>query len=426
MNSHHAVAELAGDVVRGQSVDRLSVAFLTSHPTQNAAPFFRHIAADPSIDLTVVYCSKQGLVESFDEGFGLAFKWDIPLLDGYKSVFIRNVSWSTSISGFSGVVNPGVAALILKRRFDAIVIGGWGYATCWIAFAAAWLSRTPWFLYGDSDLTAEARSDTPRWIKRAKRPILKGLFRRTAGFLVTGVFNRDYYLAYGALPDRLFHCPYTIDNEFFRIHAERARGRRHALRESLGLDVDLPVMLFVGKLYEGKRPFDLLLGAERLLREHRASVVFIGDGVQRRTLENYVNAHQLPNVVFAGFRNQSDMPAFYAMGDVLVVPSWREHRATVVNEAMACGLPIVISDGVGVWGDGDIVRDGENGFVYPAGDTARLAQILAELVDNPARLMEMGQRSLGIISAWNFDAGLRGLKEAVDAVRIGSGAALAG
>jgi glycosyltransferase involved in cell wall biosynthesis len=151
---------------------------------------------------------------------------------------------------------------------------------------------------------------------------------------------------------------------------------------------------------------------------HRVSVLFMGDGRERHTLEAYAREHGVASVHFVGFVNQSEMPSYYALADVLVLPSSFDPRGTVANEAMACGLPVVISTRVGIYGEGDIVRDGENGFVYPVGDNDALAELLDRLVEDESLRRRMGQRSWEIIREWNFERDVEGVLRALNHVTM--------
>ena len=138
----------------------------------------------------------------------------------------------------------------------------------------------------------------------------------------------------------------------------------------------------------------------------RAALVFIGDGPLRPSLEA---AAPRDGVHFVGFVNQADLPRHYAMCDVLALPSVFEPRGLVVNEAMACGLPVVASDRIGAVGD--LVRDGENGLVFPAGDAAALADRLDRIVGDDALRARMAARSREIIAGWSFDAEVEGVRK---------------
>jgi glycosyltransferase involved in cell wall biosynthesis len=164
-------------------------------------------------------------------------------------------------------------------------------------------------------------------------------------------------------------------------------------------------------LIERKDPMTLLAAYAAMRHRDRAALVFMGDGVLRPDLERYVREHELDGVHFIGFINQTEIPKHYAMSDVFVLPSAFDPRATVVNEAMACGLPVILTDRCGPVGD--IAREGDNAFVMKFGDRATLTDRLDRLASDPALRRRMGERSREIIDGWNYDAGVRGVADAV-------------
>lgn len=379
------------------------LAILTSHVIQYQDPLFRHLAADPRLDLEVLFCSRIGAASYRDTLMGVTLRWDIEMLRGYGYRFLLNLGWAAS--GLFSRVNPGVALAVLRGRYDGVGVLGWGTITTWITFLACLLARVPFFISGDSSFV----EDPPTLRGRLRRAILGALFRRASGFWVMGAMNGDFYRYFGVDPRRFFHVPYAIDNERFADAARLLPGEREALRERFGIAPSRVAIVFSGKLYALKNPDHLLLALERMRCRERAAVVFMGDGEDRAMLESLARDRGLDAVHFLGFVNQREIPKIYAMCDVLVLPSTRDHRGTVVNEAMACGLPVVISDRVGVWGEGDIVRDGDNGFVVPVGDIDRLAAVLDTLVEDRALRARMGRRSREIISTWSFDADAEGI-----------------
>ena len=153
-------------------------------------------------------------------------------------------------------------------------------------------------------------------------------------------------------------------------------------------------MLFVGKLIETKRPGDLILAAG-LLGRNRAEqqLVMVGDGRLRSELEALACAQEV-SLTMLGFRNQSELPSIYRAADVLVVPSSAEETwGLVVNEAQACGVPVLLSDEVGC--ANDLVRDSSTGRVYSMGDVPALAKALKAVLDDPvesASIAEMTRR----------------------------------
>jgi glycosyltransferase involved in cell wall biosynthesis len=143
----------------------------------------------------------------------------------------------------------------------------------------------------------------------------------------------------------------------------------------------------------------------------RAVILFVGDGELREPLETYAREHALTGIRFAGFINQRDLPKYYALSDVFVLPSTYEPRGAVINEAMSCGLPVIVTDRCG--SIGDIVLDGENAFIYPAGDADALAGAMTRLTDDPALRERMARRSREIIATWTFARGVEGVRSAL-------------
>jgi glycosyltransferase involved in cell wall biosynthesis len=386
------------------------LAIVTSHVIQYQDPMFKRLAEHPELDLTVLFCSRIGAESYLDWDLGVELRWDLKMLQGYRHVFLRNLAVKKG-GGFWSRVNPGVVAALGCGRFDAVLVMGWGSVTAWLAFVTCRVLGTPFLIAGDSSFVV----DSPTVRGRLRRALLRRLFARAAGFALMGTMNGDFYRYFGADPRRFFLVPYAIDNERFRDGSRMTETERAALRKSLGIAAGNLVIVFSGKLTWLKNPLHLIQAFEQMRHRDRTELIFMGDGVERRALQEYVAARSLERVHFIGFVNQTQMPKIYGVSDVLVLPSSRDHRGTVVNEAMACGLPVVITNMVGVWGQGDIVRDGENGFVYPVGDVKRLATILDSLAADPELRTRMAARSLEIIDDWDYDADVAGVVAALRA-----------
>jgi glycosyltransferase involved in cell wall biosynthesis len=380
------------------------LAIVASHVIQYQDPFFRLLARDPEIDLTVIYCSRHGLDSFRDADMATTLRWDINLLD-YQHRFLWNASRDLN-RGFWRLVNPGIVPALARGRFDAVIfMTGWGAFTALIGMAACRLFRIPFFLYGDSSFPAAENTAK----RRLRVWLMRVLMRLTTGFMVSGVLNADYYRHYGADPSRFFLLPWAVDNERFAAAARLGPEERRALRAEYGIAQDAIVFLFSAKLVERKDPFTLLKAYERMRLRDRAAVVFMGDGVLREPLTRYAREHELGGVYFTGFVNQTALPVRYAMAGVFVLPSLVEPRGAVINEAMAVGLPVVVTDRCG--SIGDIVLDGDNAFIYHAGDAEALAAIMDRLAGDEALRARMGARSREIIATWDYARGVDGVKE---------------
>jgi glycosyltransferase involved in cell wall biosynthesis len=386
-------------------VNKYKVAVLISHVIQYHVPLFRALANRPEIDLTVYFCSDWGAREYVDPGFRKKFKWDIPLLEGYKYSFLSNWSLSKAPDRTFGVINPSIITDLLQHKFDAVIIHGYSLASYWLGYTGAWLSKTPVFFRGETVL----RPNRLWWIRVAKNYFLSMLFRRTAAFLAIGSKSHEFYKAFGISDDRLFFTPYTVDNDFFMRESQKWKEDKDSLKISLSMPKGLPVILFVGKLIERKRPFDLLYAYEGI--ENKAGLIFVGDGSLRPKLEQYVKEKRLSRVIFAGFKNQSELPKYYAMADIFVLPSSLEVSPLVINEAMCCGLPIVASNAIP--SAIDFVKDGVNGYTYPCEDIDSLRSILHDLVINEEVRNSMGLQSQDIIKSWNISKAVEGILEAL-------------
>ncbi|WP_049766773.1 glycosyltransferase family 4 protein [Rhodospirillum centenum] len=386
------------------------LAYVVTHPIQYQAPLLRRVAARPDIDLTVFFQSDLSVRGCVDPGFGRPVTWDVPLLEGYRHEFLPALGGTDRVD----VLRPwsyGLWRRLLRGRFDVLWVHGYGRPYNIGAIAAARVLGLKVLLRDEATSLSRARSPARQ---AAKRLFFALLSRAVTAFLAIGSLNRDYYREHGIAADRIFPVPYAVDNEFFRQRVAAARPDREVLRARLGLPPDRPVILFASKFEPRKRARDLLEAVRRLpalLPPDRLPVLlYIGDGEERAALEH--GAAGLPHVHFLGFRNQSELPAFFDLCDVFVLPSVDEPWGLVVNEAMNAGRAIVVSDRVGC--GPDLVRDGENGRVFPAGDPDALARALAGILHDPARMAAMGAAGLRIIEDWGFEQDLRGLLAALE------------
>jgi glycosyltransferase involved in cell wall biosynthesis len=336
------------------------IGFLISHPIQYYAPIFRELAK--RCDLTVFFAHRQTAEQQARAGFGVAFDWDVDLLSGYDSRFLTNIARQPSTERFAGCDTPGIAEEIARGNFDAFVVPGWALRSYWQAVRACRRRRVPVLVRGDSQLGSQRNSA----VRLAKGLAFSQLLRRFDGFLYVGQRNREYLLHYGVPAERLFFSPHCVDNDAFAAASsgiDRSPDRRR--------------VLFVGKLIGRKHPADLLHAVARL-DDKAVQIAFAGSGELEPELRQIAAASSV-HADFLGFVNQSELPAVYASADLLVLPSdSQETWGLVVNEAMACGIPAVVSDVVGC--GPDLVEAGRTGTTFPFGDTAALAGAIGNVL----------------------------------------------
>ena len=384
---------------------------LVSHPIQYYAPWFRHLAE--RLDLDVFYAHRQDAAGQAQAGFGVAFDWDVPLLEGYRYHWLRNVAARPGIGTFRGCDTPELYDIIDRRRFDAFLVFGWNRKSSWQAIRACWKNRVPVLMRGDSQLET-SRSLAKRALKSLP---YRWLLPRIDAHLYVGQRNREYLEHYGVPAERLFFCPHFVDNDFFATSAKRARvdGTCARIRQDLGIPQDAFVFLFVGKLIAKKRPADFVNACRTAFQApdtSRPHAIIVGDGPLRSELQE-IAAPAADRIHFAGFLNQSELPAYYAASNALVLPSEAsETWGLVVNEAMACGIPCIVSDAVGC--GPDLIETSRTGDTYPAGDVPALAACLRSQSEPPAddrgpSASELARK----MTAYSIDAAAEGLLTAL-------------
>jgi glycosyltransferase involved in cell wall biosynthesis len=380
----------------------LRLGILTTHPIQYQVPWFRLLAARPEIDLTVFFCMMPDARQQGD-GFGVAFQWDIPLLDGYRYEVLRNVAAFPSVTHYSGCDTPEIGNIVRNHQFDAFIVNGWVVKSCLQLLLACRRYGVPCIVRGESN----ALRSRAWW----KSMVHRLLLRHYVAFLNIGGSNRDFYLHNGVPPEKIFFAPYCVENERFASAAEALRPERAALRDGWGIAPEAFTFLFCAKFIDKKRPLDLLNAVEIAVRDLRMPkkglhLLMVGDGELREECERFVHEHGLP-VTFTGFLNQSELPRAYAAADCLVLPSdYGETWGLVVNEAMACGLPAIVSDRVGC--HPDLIRQERTGAVFPFGDSTALAEQLLLFAGEPAKSHLMGEEARKLISRYSYQELLKG------------------
>jgi glycosyltransferase involved in cell wall biosynthesis len=387
---------------------RYRVLAVASHPVQYMSPIFRRLAARQDLDLHVVYCSLRGAEPAHDPDFGATVQWDVPLLDGYAWSHVPNRG--SGADSFFGLRNPGIWKLIRTGKYDAVLcFTGYVCATFWIALFAAKFSSAA-FLFG-TDATTLAPRDARAWKVSFKKIIWPRLFGLADQVIVPSSKSRDLMLSLGLPPERVTLTPYCVDNDWWMQRS--AAIDRNAVRESWGASPGDSVILFCAKLQPWKRPLDLLRAFAKANLSN-ASLVFAGEGPLRPQLESEAANLGIANRVrFLGFVNQSQLPAVYASADLMVLPSEYEPFAVVVNEAMCCGCPVIVSDRVGA--ARDLVAPVRPSFIFPCGDVAALAAALRTATGDRVLLQSFRRAVVAHMQTWSP---AQNIASTMDAIRI--------
>lgn len=386
------------------------LAVVSTHPIQYHAPWFRELASHPDLSVHVYYCHEATPQEQAQAGFGVAFDWDVPLLEGYPYTFLRNVAKSPGHGRFSGFDTPDIGNVIRRREYDAVLVNGWHYKSAWQAIWAAWRSNIKVLVRGDSHL----HSPRSLPLKLTKLLAYRRFIPRFDACLAVGQWSREYFLYYGARPERIFFVPHAVDNQGIAAECRRLDPVRGQLRQQWGLDEKAIVFVFSGKFTAKKRPLDFVMAIDRAARGGVAiQGMMVGDGPLRPHCEEFVRVHGTP-IRFTGFLNQSQIVSSYFASDVLVLPSdGGETWGLVVNEAMACGRPCIVSNRVGC--GPDLVLPEKTGVVFPLGNLPILVASMQELARNPSRIAVMGAHARDRLFSHSIGCAVGGILQSLEA-----------
>jgi glycosyltransferase involved in cell wall biosynthesis len=359
-------------------------------------PLFNVLAKHPAVDLHVVFLA---------ETDPRLRQWNV-----YKNEieFSYEVlpSWRRRVGKFNVLLNRGLAQALGRALPDAIVCGGYNYIASWQALGWARSRHIPFLLWSESNLQDLRREH------RAVEFLKNEFLRRCSAFVVPGLAAREYLHAHGVKGEFIYTAPNAVDNVLFAAAAARARQDSDAA--CLNLNLPDRYFLFVGRLVREKGVFDLLAAYAKLEKDVRRGIglVFAGDGEVRAELEEQARAVSPGVVRFAGFIHREHLAEYYALADAMILPTHTDTWGLVVNEAMACGLPVVVSTVAGCVAD--LVDEGWNGFFCVPSDAASLAVAMKKLADNPQLCATMGANSVKRISQYSPQAWADGLVCAVE------------
>jgi len=394
---------------------KYKLAIVASHPIQYQSPLWKEMAKHPQIDPMVFYCIDWGVSKpQFEKDFfNVSYKWDIPLLDGYKYKFLRNYS-PRPRPGFGGLINPGIVWELWKGKYDAVLVMGWMDITLWFTYIAAKVRRTPILVRAVASSYYDRNTKRSKTFLLLKKTALNILFHFFIdGFMSIGSRNARFYKEYGIPGERIFNFPYGVDTNFFRSEVEKYKGRKNEIREEMNIPLNAVVSVFAARFGPEKHPEHVVKAFKKLRNVPNAILLMVGDGPMKAQLEKEVKDEEISNTRFLGFKNQRELVKIYSISDILVradAPHKGDWGATV-NEAMACGLPVVCTDTIS--SQEDLIERGENGFVYSLGDVDALSNYIKVLAEDSDLLRRMKKKSIDKIFSWGYKQDIEGIIKAL-------------
>jgi glycosyltransferase involved in cell wall biosynthesis len=374
---------------------RRGLVLLTEIIAPYRIPVFNALSKHDEIDLRVIFLTENDPVLR---------QWQV-YRDEIRFSYQVLPSWRRRLGEHNILVNHGLKAALRKSAPDVIVCGGYNYLAAWQSLFWARRNQVPFLLWVESTLQdLRAGKHTIELLK-------KKFMRDCNAFLVPGTSSFEYVKTYGVSEASIFTAPNAVDSELFASRAMDVRENATAYRLVLGLPKRF--FLFVGRLVPEKGVFELLQAYGTLSAELRAEIglVFVGDGSARLELSRHARATTPGTVQFAGFVQRDGLPSYYGLAEAFVFPTHSDPWGLVVNEAMACGLPIIVSSAAGC--AADLVDDGWNGRVVRPRKVEELASAMTALAQGTELRVIMGRHSRERIFGYSPEACAAGIARAV-------------
>ena len=291
---------------------------------------------------------------------------------------------------------------------DVVAVNGYGFKDAWVLLTWCRIYRRPAIL-----MTESKADDTSR--VRGRERLKRLVVRQFSSALCGGSLHRAYLEQLGMRPGEIFEGYDVVDNDFFQTESTKARENPDAFRHLPGLEAPESFFLASARLIERKN-LDGLLRAygtyrRRCARGNAWRLVVLGNGVERQGLEAIIKEDGLEGVALPGFRQIDELPAYYGLAGAFIHPALQDQWGLVVNEAMASGIPVIVSIRCGC--APDLVREGENGFTFDPQDEEALASLMLRLSSGEVDLVKMGRAAQTHISHWGPERFAQGLEGAL-------------
>ncbi|MDD3773741.1 MAG: glycosyltransferase family 4 protein [Patescibacteria group bacterium] len=387
---------------------KIKVAYFDNHPNQYRAPLLRLLAQQKNIDLKVFYYDNFGVQLKLDKDFGYKYLFDIDVTGGYKYKILNNFN----LRFLSGILifNPylfNVLKKLKQEKTKVIIFHSYFYPSSFVLRFFKFSHHIPLVFY-DESTNLKKRTGFKNWLRKK---YLKWFYHGMDAILLPGKANFEHEKSLGVPKKKLFIANYTVDVNRFRQTCRRLNKRRN--KKILGFN-QKKLIIFSGKYIKRKGIIYLLQAFKNLVRkDNNLGLVLIGDGPEKKIYQQFISDNKIKNKVYlTGFINQKELPKYYKVGDIFVLPSLEENYGLVINEAMACGLPIITTKNVGA--SYDLVESGRNGFVIKPADSFELQKALKKILIQPKTY---AKESAKVIKQWTYKQTIKSIIKALDFVR---------
>ena len=333
----------------------------------------------PEVDLQVYLMALSEKNREWVTGLGGDFNYKV--LPGFSINFFKK-------DLFAFHINPSIVWELIKNNPDIVFSSGYASLTNQLTFLYAKIYKKPFIVWSESTV------NEPSFFRKISLPLVKFIVKNSDALVACGTRSREYLLSLGARTDRIFTAYCTVDTDSFKRQSVELKVHKGNLKKEIGIR-NKQVIVYVGQLIERKGLKYLIKAYAQLKPEFDVALLIVGGGMQKDDLAELCQRDNIQDVFFTGYIQLDTLARYYVASDIFVLPSYEETWGRVLNEAMACGLPVISTTRVGA--AADLIKGGLNGYVVEDRNSHQLCRALRKILSDPELKQSMGIKSQQII-----------------------------
>jgi glycosyltransferase involved in cell wall biosynthesis len=378
----------------------MKIIILVSHPIQYHSPLFSFLASQSNISLNVFYTCKVADSSQVDRDFGIETNWNINLYEGYQYAFINQIS--------------NIIEEITKQNPSILLIFGWKRYTH-MRIMRYFKGKIPIVFRGDS--TSIDDYDRTEISKFVRYTLLSWVYKYVDFVLSPGSASDLYFKKSGLSDSRIIRAKHAVNNSYFSTFSIQDASALEGLRKGLAIQENEVVFIFAGKFILKKNPLFLIDAFAELSSElNNLRLILVGDGILKPEIQKKVNGLNpsiASRIVIMSFQDQNQMKVIYRLADIFILPSKgpEETWGLSVNEALASGIPVLVSSKCGC--AYDLVIEGVNGYTFESDNKSDLKNKMKILSDYSLRKY-IASQTIHSIQDFSFNSFKKALDHIID------------
>jgi len=384
------------------------------HPIPYLSPIFKEFNVYQKnnsylYNLFVFYGNDYSKKSVFNKEFKSYISQDNNLLEGYKSIFLKNYPLSNKDSFFYRV-NPSIIWELYNKQFDLILIHGYNTFTSWLILLISKILKIKVIFRGEV-IETKHKPQIPiiKWIKRK---LVKIFLNSCNAIMYSCKGNKSFLSARLSQNKKMFFIPCAVDNNFYRKQYKRNMSSSTYFKKKNNIDLNDMIIVFSGRFTKRKRPMDILK-AVSTIPNRNITLIFLGDGPLIQEMKKFSSSYEIKSI-FTGYLDKYEISKYYSISNLFIMPSEYDPSPKALNEAMNFKLPVIVSKGLGTCED--LVDEDKNGYIIDVGDILSLSKKINLLNNNRNKLIEFGDYSFDKVSSWNFEEDVKSIIQAANYV----------